>query len=78
MRIHYIKTKDVRFGSRILDIVVFGFFESKRLKKLDFILFCIARMTVGTWIVAGRIPDEDLEIDEWLCMDQPADIYILG
>ncbi|KAJ0797824.1 putative inositol-polyphosphate 5-phosphatase [Helianthus annuus] len=47
MRIHYIKTKDVR-------------------------------MTVGTWIVAGRIPDEDLEIDEWLCMDQPADIYILG
>ncbi|KAM0059810.1 putative inositol-polyphosphate 5-phosphatase [Helianthus debilis subsp. tardiflorus] len=47
MRVHYIKTKDVR-------------------------------MTVGTWNVAGRIPDEDLEIDEWLCMDQPADIYILG
>ncbi|XP_076926782.1 type I inositol polyphosphate 5-phosphatase 2-like isoform X3 [Bidens hawaiensis] len=35
-------------------------------------------MTIGTWNVAGRIPDEDLEIDEWLCMDQPADIYILG
>ncbi|XP_076926780.1 type I inositol polyphosphate 5-phosphatase 2-like isoform X1 [Bidens hawaiensis] len=47
MRVHYIKTKDVR-------------------------------MTIGTWNVAGRIPDEDLEIDEWLCMDQPADIYILG
>ncbi|XP_071702002.1 type I inositol polyphosphate 5-phosphatase 2-like isoform X1 [Rutidosis leptorrhynchoides] len=47
MRVHYIKTKDVR-------------------------------MTIGTWNVAGRIPNEDLEIDEWLCMQQPADIYILG
>ncbi|PWA96931.1 myo-inositol polyphosphate 5-phosphatase 2 [Artemisia annua] len=47
MRVHYIKTKDVR-------------------------------MTIGTWNVAGRLPNEDLEIDEWLCMDQPADIYILG
>nr|XP_043638814.1 type I inositol polyphosphate 5-phosphatase 2 isoform X2 [Erigeron canadensis] len=35
-------------------------------------------MTIGTWNVAGRLPNEDLEIDEWLCMDQPADIYILG
>ncbi|XP_071692515.1 type I inositol polyphosphate 5-phosphatase 2-like isoform X1 [Rutidosis leptorrhynchoides] len=47
MRVHYIKTKDVR-------------------------------MTIGTWNVAGRLPNEDLEIDEWLCMQQPADIYILG
>lgn len=47
MRVHYIKTKDVR-------------------------------MTIGTWNVAGRLPNEDLEIDEWLCMHQPADIYILG
>ncbi|KAI7738600.1 hypothetical protein M8C21_011461 [Ambrosia artemisiifolia] len=36
------------------------------------------RITIGTWNVAGRLPDEDLEIDEWLCMHQPADIYILG
>ncbi|CAH1439817.1 unnamed protein product [Lactuca virosa] len=36
------------------------------------------RMTIGTWNVAGRLPNEDLEIDEWLCMDQPSDIYILG
>lgn len=36
------------------------------------------RMTIGTWNVAGRLPNEDLEIDEWLCMDEPADIYILG
>ncbi|KAK4728354.1 hypothetical protein R3W88_021342 [Solanum pinnatisectum] len=36
------------------------------------------RVTVGTWNVAGRLPDEDLDIDEWLCMQEPADIYILG
>ncbi|KAI3727875.1 hypothetical protein L6452_16496 [Arctium lappa] len=47
MRVHYIKTKDVR-------------------------------MTIGTWNVAGRLPNEDLEIDKWLCMHEPADIYILG
>ncbi|KAL8207903.1 hypothetical protein R6Q57_007315 [Mikania cordata] len=47
MRVHYIKTKDVR-------------------------------ITIGTWNVAGRLPDEDLGIDEWLCTHQPADIYVLG
>ncbi|MCD7447913.1 hypothetical protein HAX54_036281 [Datura stramonium] len=36
------------------------------------------RVTIGTWNVAGRLPDEDLDIDEWLCMNEPADIYILG
>ncbi|MCL7046365.1 hypothetical protein MKW94_017020 [Papaver nudicaule] len=36
------------------------------------------RVTVGTWNVAGLHPSEDLEIDEWLCMQEPADMYILG
>lgn len=36
------------------------------------------RVTIGTWNVAGRLPYEDLEIDEWLCMNEPADIYIVG
>uniref|UniRef100_A0A5B7ASH4 Putative type I inositol 1,4,5-trisphosphate 5-phosphatase 2 isoform X1 n=1 Tax=Davidia involucrata TaxID=16924 RepID=A0A5B7ASH4_DAVIN len=36
------------------------------------------RVTIGTWNVAGRLPYEGLEIDEWLCMKEPADIYILG
>ncbi|XP_071706412.1 type I inositol polyphosphate 5-phosphatase 2-like isoform X2 [Rutidosis leptorrhynchoides] len=35
-------------------------------------------VTVGTWNVAGRLPDEDLDIDEWLCMNEPSDVYILG
>ncbi|KAF7828532.1 type I inositol polyphosphate 5-phosphatase 2-like [Senna tora] len=36
------------------------------------------RVTVSTWNVAGRVPCEDLEIDDWLCTDEPADIYIIG
>ncbi|XP_061343935.1 type I inositol polyphosphate 5-phosphatase 2-like [Gastrolobium bilobum] len=36
------------------------------------------RVTIGTWNVAGRVPCEDLEIDDWLCTEEPADIYILG
>lgn len=36
------------------------------------------RVTIGTWNVAGRFPHEDLDIDDWLCMNEPSDIYILG
>ncbi|CAM8901147.1 unnamed protein product [Rhodiola kirilowii] len=38
------------------------------------------RVTIGTWNAGGILPDTDLEIDDWLCMDEddPADIYILG
>lgn len=36
------------------------------------------RVTIGTWNVAGRLPDDNLEIDEWLCMQEPADIYVFG
>ncbi|XP_052210332.1 type I inositol polyphosphate 5-phosphatase 2-like isoform X2 [Diospyros lotus] len=36
------------------------------------------RVTVGTWNVAGRLPYDNLVIDEWLCIKEPADIYILG
>lgn len=36
------------------------------------------RVAIGTWNVAGRTPNEDLEIDDWLCTKEPADIYIIG
>lgn len=39
-------------------------------------VFC--RVTIATWNVAGRVPDEDLEIDDWLCTEEPGDIYIIG
>ncbi|KAM1584255.1 hypothetical protein ACFX1Z_037255 [Malus domestica] len=36
------------------------------------------RVTIGTWNVGGRLPDEDLDIDDWLCNEESADVYILG
>ncbi|XP_028763921.1 type IV inositol polyphosphate 5-phosphatase 3 isoform X2 [Neltuma alba] len=36
------------------------------------------RVCVGTWNVGGRLPPEDLNIDDWLGIDDPADIYVLG
>ncbi|KAL5973673.1 hypothetical protein ACLOJK_030328 [Asimina triloba] len=36
------------------------------------------RVVIGTWNVAGRLPHKGLEIDEWLCTEEPADMYILG
>ncbi|CAA6666243.1 unnamed protein product [Spirodela intermedia] len=31
-----------------------------------------------TWNVGGKLPSEDLDIKEWLNMEEPADIYVLG
>ncbi|PQM35930.1 hypothetical protein Pyn_09702 [Prunus yedoensis var. nudiflora] len=36
------------------------------------------RVTVGSWNVGGTLPYEDLDIDDWLCTEEPADVYILG
>lgn len=36
------------------------------------------RVCVGTWNVAGKVPPQDLDIQEWLDMKEPADIYVLG
>lgn len=36
------------------------------------------RVCAGTWNVGGKLPPNDLDIDDWLGIDQPADIYVLG
>ncbi|XP_066366939.1 type I inositol polyphosphate 5-phosphatase 1-like isoform X5 [Miscanthus floridulus] len=36
------------------------------------------RICVGTWNVGGRFPPSDLDIEEWLAMEEPADIYVIG
>ncbi|XP_040989551.1 type I inositol polyphosphate 5-phosphatase 2-like isoform X1 [Juglans microcarpa x Juglans regia] len=46
--------------------------------RVQYINTKIVRVTIGTWNVAGRLPYEDLEIDDWLCTEEPADIYIIG
>ncbi|CAA2976306.1 type I inositol polyphosphate 5-phosphatase 2-like isoform X1 [Olea europaea subsp. europaea] len=46
--------------------------------RLQYINTKDERVMIGTWNVAGRLPFDDLEIDEWLYMQEPADVYILG
>ncbi|KAL6840561.1 hypothetical protein ACP4OV_030371 [Aristida adscensionis] len=36
------------------------------------------RICAGTWNVAGKLPPADLDIQEWLDMEEPADIYVIG
>lgn len=36
------------------------------------------KVHAGTWNVAGQIPSDDLNIEEWLDISQPADIYVIG
>ncbi|XP_021902424.1 type IV inositol polyphosphate 5-phosphatase 3 isoform X2 [Carica papaya] len=36
------------------------------------------RIRVGTWNVGGRAPPDDLDIDDWIDVNEPADIYVLG
>ncbi|KAG7942899.1 hypothetical protein I3843_15G010900 [Carya illinoinensis] len=36
------------------------------------------RVCVGTWNVGGKLPPDDLDIDDWLNINEPADIYVLG
>lgn len=36
------------------------------------------RVMIGTWNVAGRVPPDELELDEWLCTRESADMYIFG
>ncbi|XP_057825372.2 type I inositol polyphosphate 5-phosphatase 1 isoform X2 [Cryptomeria japonica] len=36
------------------------------------------KILVGTWNVGGRLPPDDLDIEEWLDTKDPADVYVLG
>ncbi|BAU01967.1 hypothetical protein VIGAN_11135800 [Vigna angularis var. angularis] len=36
------------------------------------------KICVGTWNVGGKLPPDDLVIDDWLGVNEPADIYVLG
>lgn len=39
---------------------------------------CFTRVCAGTWNVGGKVPPDDLDLDGWLDIDVPADIYVLG
>ncbi|XP_057502766.1 type IV inositol polyphosphate 5-phosphatase 3-like isoform X1 [Actinidia eriantha] len=36
------------------------------------------RVCVGSWNVGGKLPPDDLDIDSWLDVSEPADIYVIG
>lgn len=71
------------FQSRISDVPSKGYPSRHERGKsetlrLQYINTKDVRVTIGTWNVAGRLPFEDLDIDDWLCTEEPADIYIIG
>ncbi|KAL5862550.1 hypothetical protein ACOSQ3_000064 [Xanthoceras sorbifolium] len=70
-------------GSQISDIPSKGYQLRHRRGKSEtlraqYINKKDVRVTIGTWNVAGRLPYEGLDIDDWLCTQEPADIYIIG
>ncbi|GER49726.1 inositol polyphosphate 5-phosphatase 1 [Striga asiatica] len=36
------------------------------------------RVCAATWNVGGRVPPDDLDVNGWLDIDDPADIYVIG
>ncbi|KAK4381378.1 Type IV inositol polyphosphate 5-phosphatase 3 [Sesamum angolense] len=36
------------------------------------------KICAATWNIGGRVPPEDLDLDGWLDVDDPADIYVIG
>ncbi|KAL8233396.1 hypothetical protein R6Q59_019496 [Mikania micrantha] len=36
------------------------------------------KVSVNTWNVGGKLPPEDLDIEDWIDVDNPADIYVIG
>lgn len=38
----------------------------------------VRRLCVGTWNVGGKLPPDDLDIEDWLDTEHPADLYVLG
>ncbi|KAL6639802.1 hypothetical protein ACP70R_022624 [Stipagrostis hirtigluma subsp. patula] len=74
IRVNYISSKDVRFG-------FYDFIHNvgvSSISCLQMIRMVATRVMIGTWNVAGRTSSEDIDLDQWLCTQEPADIYVLG
>ncbi|XP_073264432.1 LOW QUALITY PROTEIN: type I inositol polyphosphate 5-phosphatase 2-like [Populus alba] len=82
-RAHRMQGNQSVFQSQISDAPSKGYSSGHRRGKSEtlraqYINTKDVRVTIGTWNVAGRLPNEDLDIDCWLCTEEPADIYIIG
>ncbi|CAI9763936.1 unnamed protein product [Fraxinus pennsylvanica] len=36
------------------------------------------RICAATWNVGGRVPSDDLDLDDWIDINDPADLYVIG
>ncbi|XP_049936662.1 type I inositol polyphosphate 5-phosphatase 2 isoform X2 [Nymphaea colorata] len=46
--------------------------------RVEYISSKEIRVAIGTWNVAGRLPHDSLDIDCWLGIEEPADMYVIG
>lgn len=53
-------------------------YQSELANYSNFWSFFCPRICVGTWNVGGKLPPDNLDIDDWLDIDEPADIYVIG
>ena len=53
---------------------IFGIAQASHIQILVNIYL---RVCVGTWNVGGKLPPDDLDIDDWLGINELADIYVL-
>jgi len=94
VRSQYINKKELRLGTALVlfskqwqtliamirkfrKIVYFLLFLTS-LSYLNSALYFFLRVCVGTWNVGGKLPPDDFDIDDWLDINHPADIYVLG
>ncbi|CAA7397219.1 unnamed protein product [Spirodela intermedia] len=47
-------------------------------RRVQYIRTKELRICVGTWNVGGKLPPDDIDINEWLNKEDPADVYVLG
>ncbi|KAI7730851.1 hypothetical protein M8C21_002072 [Ambrosia artemisiifolia] len=65
------------------DDVTYGAFPRSRRRKSEtfraqYIDAKELKVSVNTWNVGGKLPPEDLDIEDWIDVDNPADVYVIG
>lgn len=88
-RAQYINAKEIKyatshiywshkvFGSNMVTmyyVICLVFYSD----TLVFAITCDIRIRAGTWNVGGKLPPDHLEIEDWLNISDPADMYVIG
>lgn len=79
VRSQYINKKELRLGTALVfESIVYCLLFLTSLSYLNSAVYFSIRVCVGTWNVGGKLPPNDFDIDDWLDINHPADIYVLG